>query len=76
VEREQAIGLLNDGQKAHLVADVFNCNVCKNQLLRRRYNASDGTVDSPRSGRQRVTTQRQDRHILRHHLQDRFATAA
>ena len=34
----------------------------------------NSTNDHPRSGRPRVTTPRQDRFILHHHLQERFTT--
>lgn len=78
VQREWTIERLNAGQRPQLVADVFNCNVRTIQRLRICYNATNSTLDRLHSGRQRVTTQRQERYmrILRHHLQDRFAISA
>jgi hypothetical protein len=75
VQLEQAIGRLNAGQRPQLIADAFSCNVRTIQLLRRCYNATKSTSDHPRSGHPRVTTQRQDRYILRHHLQEQHRQA-
>jgi hypothetical protein len=76
VQREHAIGRLNAGESPQFIADAFNCNVRIIQRLQRRCNATNSTLDPPRSGHPQVTKQRQDRYILRHHLQDWFATAA
>ena len=67
-QREQAIGRLGAGESAQIGANAYN--VC----LQHRYYTTNGTNDCPRSGRPRVTTPRQDRFILRQHLQDRFTT--
>lgn len=74
-QREQAVGRLNAGQRPQVVANAFNCNVRTIQRLRERHTATNSTNDRPRSGRPRVTTQRQDRYILRQHLHNRFLCA-
>lgn len=75
-QRQQAIGRLHAGQRAAVIANHFNCSVRTIERLRQRFNATNSTDDRPRSGRPRVTTRRQDRQIVRHHLQDRFTRAA
>ncbi|XP_071090718.1 uncharacterized protein [Haliotis cracherodii] len=75
-QREQAIGRLNAGQRTQVIANAFNCSVRTIERLLIRYNTTNSTNDRPRSGRRRVTTPRQDRFILRQHLQDRFITVA
>ncbi|CAC5418005.1 unnamed protein product [Mytilus coruscus] len=74
-QREKAIGRLNAGQRPQDVANAFNSNVRTIQRLRERHNTPNSTNDRPRTGRPRVTTLRQDRYILRHHLQNRFLCA-
>ena len=75
-QREQAIGRLHAGQAARVIANDFNCSTRTIERLRQRYNATNSTNDRPRSGRPQVTTPRQNRYILRRHLNDRFATAS
>ena len=43
--------------------------------FQQRFTATGVTDDRPRTGRPRVTTQRQDGHIFRHHVRDLFQTA-
>ena len=75
-QREQAIGRLHAGQAARVIANDFNCSIRTIERLRQRYNATNSTNDRPRSGRPQVTTPRQNRYILRQHLNDRFARAS
>ncbi|XP_046583081.1 uncharacterized protein LOC124290425 [Haliotis rubra] len=74
-QRQQAIGRLHAGQRATVIANDFNCSVRTIERLRQRFNTTNSTDDRPRSGRTLVTIRRQDRQIVRHHLQDRFNMA-
>ena len=60
-QREQAIGRCHAGQGARVIANDFNCSTRTIERLRQRY-------DRPRSGRPEVRTPRQNRYILRQHL--------
>ncbi len=75
-QREQAIGRLQAGQRALVVANAYNVHVSTIHRLQQRYINTNSTADSDRSGRPRVTTPRQDRFINRQHLHDRFRTAS
>ena len=74
-ERERAVGLLTVGEHPRAVAVAFNVHLATIYRLQQRFTATGVTVDRPRTGRPRVTTQRQDGHIFRHHVRDRFQTA-
>lgn len=76
IQREQAIGRLHAGQRPRVIANDMHCSIRTIERLRERYNATTSTNDRPRSGRPRVTTARQDRHLHRQHLRDRFRTAS
>ena len=73
--REQIIGRLQAGERPTVIANAMNCSVRTIERLTERYNATNSTADRPRSGRPRITTARQDRHLHRQHLQERFRTA-
>ena len=75
-QRDQAIGRLHAGQAARVIANDFNCSIRTIERLRQRFNATNSTDDRPRSGRPQVTTPRQNRFILRQHLNDRFTRAS
>ncbi|XP_071095495.1 RNA-binding protein 25-like [Haliotis cracherodii] len=45
-------------------------------IRQERFQTTNSTRDRHRTGRPRVTTQRQDRHIHRSHLQERFLSAS
>ena len=75
VEREQAIGMLEAGKAVRLVARRFHCTLRTINRLRDRYAETGTTNDRPRSGRPRVTSQRQDRQIVRQHVVDPFRPA-
>ena len=72
-QREQTIGRCHAVQGARVIANDFNCSTRTIERLRQRYNATNSTNDRPRSGRPQVTTPRQNRYILRQHLNNRFA---
>ena len=59
-ERHQALGKLEAGMGQHDVAEHFHCH--RNTILAivRRYRERNDAADRPRTGRPRVTTQRQD----------------
>ena len=75
-ERGIAIGLLRANLSAREVGRQLNCSHVAVLRLARRYRLTNSTVDLPRCGRPRATTQRQDRYILRHHLRNPFEPAA
>ena len=58
------------------MANHFNCNVSTIHRLRQRYEATNSCSDRPRTGRPRVTTNRQDRGIVRQHLREPFQSAS
>ena len=74
-QRDQALGRLHAGETARRVANHFNVNVRTIYRLQQRVQATGTSSDRPRSGRPPVTTLRQNRQIVRHHLQNRFARA-
>ena len=67
--------LLTAGEDPRAVAVTFNVHLATIYRLQQRFTATGVTDDRLRTGRPRVTTQRQDRHIFRHHVRDRFQTA-
>ena len=69
---KQVIKRLGAGQSALIVANAYNVNVRTSYRLQHRCTTTNSTNDRPRSGRPRVTTPRQDRFLLRQHLQDRL----
>lgn len=75
-QRERAVGRLQAGDTPEAVAMTFNCHIATVYRLQHRFLATGTTADRHRSGRPLVTTPRQDRYIFRHHVQDRFRTAA
>ncbi|KAK7103623.1 hypothetical protein V1264_018489 [Littorina saxatilis] len=74
-QRERAMGRLLAGDDPEAVAVAFNVHLSTVYRLQQRFVNTGSTADTQRSGRPRVTTQRQDRQILRHHLRNRFHTA-
>ena len=69
--RERAVGMIQLGATHGTVAQ--RCGVAKNTIWRlwNRFQTTNATADRPRSGRPRVTTQRQDRLIRLRHLRNR-----
>ena len=74
-EREQAVGMLLVGMTQTQIANHFNVSRMTIYRLMIRLRDTGNTSDRPRSGRPRVTTLRQDRHIRFIHLRNRFVTA-
>ena len=70
-----AIGRLKAGETQTHVSRVLNVSQNNISRLWDRYQQQGSTHDRPRSGRPRVTTPAQDRHIRLRHLRDRFTTA-
>ena len=75
-QREQVIGRLQAGERPRVIANAMNCSVRTIERLRERYNATNSTPNRPRSGRPRITTASQNRHLHRQHFQKRFRTAS
>lgn len=74
-ERERAVGMVQAGMRYVDVANQFGCSKLTITRLMNRLRQTGTTHDRPRSGRPRVTTERQDRHIRFIHLRNRFVTA-
>lgn len=74
-QREQAVGRLDAGQRPGIVANALGCHIATIYRLQDRVRRFGRSSDQPRSGRPRVTSQRQDRAIVREHMRDRFANA-
>ena len=70
--RQRALGNLEAGMVAKQVARAFGVHVYR---LTDRFLQNNNVVDRPRSGRHRVTSQRQDRNIVRTHMRDRVPTS-
>ena len=71
-QRSEAIGMMRAGMTQQACAQHFNCSRRTIIRLYRRYMATGSVDDSPRSGRPKVLTPRQDAHIRTTHLRDRF----
>ena len=75
VQRGQAIALLMQGQRQQQIAWHFGVHVSTIVRLVRRLRETGRVADRSRSGRPRVTSQRQDRAIRLAHLRNRHLTA-
>ena len=75
VQRGHAIALLMQGQKQQQVARHFGVHVSTIERLIRRLRDTGRVADRPRSGRPRMTSQRQERAIRLAHLRNRHLTA-
>ena len=74
-ERERALGQLQAGRSVRDVATTFGRHFATIFRLKTRKHLIGAVNDRPRSGRERVTSQRQDRHIRFVHLHERFRPA-
>lgn len=74
--RHRALGLLEGGLSIRQVARRMGCSPPTIMNLRRRFNETQSVRDRARPGRERVTTEAEDRYIVMQHLRDRFQTAA
>ncbi|XP_060084988.1 uncharacterized protein LOC132564350 [Ylistrum balloti] len=75
VDRGRAIARILQCQSQRLVAQQFGVDESTIAQLVGRLRATGRLADCPRSGRPRVTTQRQDQGIRLLHLRNRFQTA-
>lgn len=74
-ERARAVGHLQAGVSVQRVAALFNVTRRTIYLWQNRFQATGVLRDLPRSGRRRITTPGEDRHIRTSHLRNRFQTA-
>jgi transposase len=74
-ERNQAIGMLLGGAPIVDVSRTFNCSRNTVHELVSCHRLTGDVQDSPRPGRPRATTQRDNRAIVLTHLRDRFRPA-
>ena len=74
-QRHRAIGMVEAGRSHADVAAYFGVSRLTVTRLVGRYRTTGSVNDTPRSGRPRETTRRQDRYILTSHLRDRFLSA-
>ena len=63
-QRLGAVGMMETGLSHREVAGRIECGRCVIDKLAARYQETGWVVDRPRSGRPRVTTQRQDAYIV------------
>jgi transposase len=74
-DRERAVGIVQAGMSHQAVADHYNVSRITISRLMIRLRQTGRTNDIPHSGRPRVTSQSQDRHLRIIHLRDRMITA-
>ena len=74
LDRGRAIALILQGRSQRDVAQQFGVHESTISRLVQRLRATVRLTDRPRSGRPRVTTQRQDRRIHLVHLRNRLTT--
>ena len=74
-QRSDAIGMLRANVTVLQVANHINVSRICIWKLKTRFQTTGTVKDRPRSGRPRVTTVREDRHIRTTHLRDRFKSA-
>ncbi|GFS11093.1 transposable element Tc1 transposase [Elysia marginata] len=76
VDRHRALGLLQAGHPISEVSLRMNVNRTTIIRLRQHLHKTDTVRDRPRSGRPRYTAQRQDRNLVRNHMNNRFLSAS
>ncbi|GFR69235.1 transposable element Tcb2 transposase [Elysia marginata] len=76
VDRPQALGLLQARLPVGEVSLRMNVNRTTIFRLRQRLHEADTVSDRPRSGRPRCAMQRQDRNLVRNHMNNRFLSAS
>ena len=75
IQRAQIIGLYDvPGQTPATIAQRFGVSKSTVTRLRQKYLQTNDVVDLPRSGRPRVTSERENRFIQRTANQNRFQT--
>ncbi|GFS14751.1 transposable element Tc1 transposase [Elysia marginata] len=76
VDSHRALGLLQAGLPISEVSLRMNVNRTTIFRLRQRLHETDTGSDRPRSGRPRCITQRQDRNLVRNHMNNKFLSAS
>ncbi|GFS18819.1 transposable element Tc1 transposase [Elysia marginata] len=78
VDRHRALGMLHAGLLISEVSLRMNVNRTTIFRLRQRLglHETDTVSDQPRSGRPKCTTQRQDRNLVRNHMNNRGLSAS
>ncbi|GFR76569.1 transposable element Tcb1 transposase [Elysia marginata] len=76
VDRRRALGLLQAGLPISEVSLRMNLQKTTIFRVRQRLHETGTVSDRPRSGRPRCTTQRQDRNLVRNHMNNRFLSAS
>ncbi|GFR88541.1 transposable element Tc1 transposase [Elysia marginata] len=76
VDRHRALGLLQAGLPISEAYLRMNLNRTTIFRLRQRLHETDTVSDRPRSGRPRCTTQRQDRNLVRNHVNNKVLSAS
>jgi transposase len=69
-DRERGVGMVQTGMTHQAIADHFNVSRITISRLMIRLRQTGRMNDRPCSGRLRVTSQRQDRHLRLIHLLD------
>ena len=75
-DRERALRQLQAGSRPEDVAVTFGVHISTIYRLSNHFQLTQSTQDRPRRGRPRVTSGREDRHIVREHTRDRFRSAS
>ncbi|ELU16984.1 hypothetical protein CAPTEDRAFT_201866, partial [Capitella teleta] len=75
LQRELSRSLLDRGVKPGTIARQMECNASTIRCLHQRAAETGSTTDRLRTGRPKVTTERQDRQIRRAQIQNRFKIA-
>ncbi|GFR74438.1 cytochrome P450 2U1 [Elysia marginata] len=76
VDRHRALGLLQAGLPISEVSLSMNVDRTTNFRLRQHLHETDTVSDRLRSGRPRCATHRQDRNLVRNHMNNRFLSAS
>ncbi|GFS17540.1 transposable element Tc1 transposase [Elysia marginata] len=76
VDRHRALGLLQAGLPISEDSPRMDVNMTTIFRLRQRVHETDTVSDRPRTGRPRCTTQRQDRLLVRNHMNKRILSAS
>ena len=71
-ERNQIIGMLKSNVNFSIISSIFNCSVKTIRRIKSKYDQHGSVEDLPRSGRPSVTTESENRRIVRSHKRNRF----
>ncbi|GFS10749.1 transposable element Tcb2 transposase [Elysia marginata] len=76
IDRHRALGLFQAGLPISEVSLRMNVNRMTLFRIKRHLHEADTVSNRPRSGRPRSITQRQDRNLVRNHMNNRFLSAS